>query len=125
MAAVYQLFHPARTQASTRRVGELRLIIPASSEEIALCSPASEPRRRASQGFYGLPLPGPCLAGWTRATSGKAVDAETSLQKQMCGGGVVGTVGSTFLSHHGRALLSTFLLGHFLLHYTCINIWYT
>ena len=24
-------------------------------------SPESEPQRRVSQGFYGLPLPGPCL----------------------------------------------------------------
>ena len=56
-------------------------------------APESEPRRRVSQGFYGLPLPGPCLASQTRVTSGKAVDAETNLQKQMRGGGVVGAVG--------------------------------
>ena len=52
-------------------------------------SPESEPQRRVSQGFYGLPLPGPCLAGRTRVRSGKVVDAEASLQKQMHGGGVV------------------------------------
>ena len=46
-----------------------------------------------SQGFYGLRLPGPSLAGWTGVTSGKVVDAETSLQKQMHGGGLVGAVG--------------------------------
>ena len=49
----------------------------------------SEPGRRVSQGFYGLPLRGPCLAGQTRVRSGKLVDAETSLQKLMCGEGVV------------------------------------
>ena len=36
--------------------------------------------------------------------SGKAVDAEASLQKQMCGEGVVGAVGWTLLSHHGWGL---------------------
>ena len=36
--------------------------------------------------------------------TGKVIDAETSLQKQMCGGGVVGAVGWTLLSHHGRGL---------------------
>ena len=53
-------------------------------------SPESEPRRRVSQGLYGLPLPGPCLAGWTRVRSGKVADAETNLQKQMCGEGWLG-----------------------------------
>ena len=71
-------------------------------------SPESEPGRRVSQGFYGLLLPGPSLAGWTGVTSGKVVDAEASLQKQMCQGGVVGAVGWALLSHHGRGL-STFL----------------
>ena len=56
-------------------------------------SPESEPGKRVSQSFYGLCLPGPSLASWTGVTSGKVVDAETNLQKQMCGGGVVGTVG--------------------------------
>ena len=37
-------------------------------------------------------------------TSGKVVDVETNLQKQMCGGGVVRAVGGTLLSHHGRGL---------------------
>ena len=111
MAVVDQLFHPARNQASTRRVGEFRFITPAGSEEIYYasglrgdCSPESEPRSRVSQGFYGLPPPGPCSASQTRVTSGKVVDAETSLQEQMCGGGVVGAVGWTLLSHHGRGL---------------------
>ena len=49
----------------------------------------SEPRRRISQGFYGLRLPGPCLAGQTRVRSGKGVIVETSLQKWMRGGEVV------------------------------------
>ena len=53
----------------------------------------SELGRRIPQGFYGLRLPGPSLASWTRVTSGKVVDAETNLQKQMRGGGVVGAVG--------------------------------
>ena len=58
VAAVYQLqqlFHLARNQASTRRVGELR----------GDRSPESEPRRGVSQGFYGLVLLGPCLADWS------------------------------------------------------------
>ena len=37
-----QLFHPARNQASTRRVGELRFITPAGSDEIALQSLSPE-----------------------------------------------------------------------------------
>ena len=56
-------------------------------------SPESEPGRRVSQGFYGLRLPGPSMAGWTGVTSCKVVDAETNLQKQMHGGGLVGAVG--------------------------------
>ena len=36
--------------------------------------------------------------------TGKVIDAETSLQKQMWGGGVVGAVGWILLSHHGRGL---------------------
>ena len=67
-------------------------------------SPESEPRRRVSQGFYGLPLPGPCLAGRTGVRSGEGVGAETSSQKQMCGGGWLGAVGWTLLSHRGRDL---------------------
>ena len=45
VATVYQpqrLFHPVRNQASTRRVGELRFITPAGSEEIALQSLSPE-----------------------------------------------------------------------------------
>ena len=42
VAAVYQLFYPVRNQASTRRVGELRFITPAGSEEIALQSLSPE-----------------------------------------------------------------------------------
>ena len=56
-------------------------------------SPESEPRRGVSQGFYGLRLPGPSLTNWTGVTPGKVVDAETNLQKQMLGGGLVGAVG--------------------------------
>ena len=36
--------------------------------------------------------------------SGKVVDAEASLQKQMGGGGVPRAVGWTLLSHHGQGL---------------------
>ena len=53
-------------------------------------SPESEPGRRVSQGFYGLRLPGPSLASLTGVTSGKVVDAETNLQKQMCREGWLG-----------------------------------
>ena len=91
MAVVDQLFYPARNQASTRRVGELRFITPGGLRRDR--SPESEPGRRVSQGFYGLRLPGPSLASWTGVTSGKVVDAETNLQKQMHGGGLVGAVG--------------------------------
>ena len=91
MAAVDQLFDPARNQASTRRVGELRFITAGELRQDR--SPESEPGRRVSQGFYGLRLPGPSLACWTGVTSGKVVDAETNLQKQMHGGGLVGAVG--------------------------------
>ena len=42
VAAVYQLFYLARNQVSTRRVGELRFITPAGSEEIALQSLSPE-----------------------------------------------------------------------------------
>ena len=65
------------------------------------------------EGFTGLlwaPSSGSMLgwSDWTGVRSGKVVDAETSLQKQMCGGGVFGAVGWTLLSHHGRGL--SFLL---------------
>ena len=36
VTVVYQLFYLARNQASTQRVGELRFILPAGSEEITL-----------------------------------------------------------------------------------------
>ena len=39
-----------------------------------------------------------------QVTSGKVVDAEPNLQKQVCGGGVVGAVGWTLLSPHGPGL---------------------
>ena len=42
MAVVDQLFYPARNQASTRRVGELRFITPAGSEKIDLKSLSPE-----------------------------------------------------------------------------------
>ena len=38
-----------------------------------------EPQRRESQGFYGLPLPGPGLASRTGVMSGKVVDAEKQI----------------------------------------------
>ena len=53
-ATVYQLFYPVRNQVSTQRVGELRFItLAGSEEEIAV---RSQPRRRVSQDFYGLVL---------------------------------------------------------------------
>ena len=76
-------------------------------------SPESEPGRRVSQGFYGLCLPGPSLASWTGVTSGKVVDAETNLQKQMHGRGLVGAVGQTLLSHHGWGLSFLHFIGTF------------
>ena len=42
VAAVYPLFYPERNQASTQRVGELRFIMPAGSEEITLRSLSPE-----------------------------------------------------------------------------------
>ena len=96
-----QLFYPARNQASTRRVGELRFLCGRLRGDGA---PESEPRKRVSQGFYGLPLPGPCLASWTGGTSGKVVDVETNLEKQMCVCVAGGAVGWTLLSHHGGGL---------------------
>ena len=42
-----------------------------------------------SHGFYGLVLPGPCLAGQTGMRTGKVVGAEGSLQKGTRGRGVV------------------------------------
>ena len=41
-ATVYQLFYPVRNQVSTQRVGELRFITLAGSEEIALWSLSPE-----------------------------------------------------------------------------------
>ena len=92
MAAVDQHFYPARNPASNQRVGELRFIMPAGGLR-GDRSPESEPGRRVSQGFYGLHLLGPSLASWTGVTSGKVVDVETNLQKQMHEGGLVGAVG--------------------------------
>ena len=62
VATVYQLFYLARNRASTweswrtqvYHMGGLR----------GDCSLESEPPRRVSQGFYGLPLPGSML-GWS------------------------------------------------------------
>ena len=70
----------------------------AGSEEITLWS--LSPKEGFSQGFYGLPLAGSELV----VRSGKVGNEETSLQKQMCGGGVVWAVGWTLLSHHGQGL---------------------
>ena len=55
--------------------------------------------------------------------SGKVVDAEASLQMQMHGGGVVGAVGWTLLSHQPGSLLSTFVSGHFLLQCDSRFLW--
>ena len=76
--------------------------MPGGSEEITLWN--LSPKEGFHKAFYGLPLLGPCLAGRTGVRSGKEVDAETSLQKQMCGGGVGGAVGWTLLGHHGWGL---------------------
>ena len=85
MAAVYQLFYPARNQASTRRVGELRFIMPAGSEEITLQSLSPEEGfHKAFMGYLFL------VRVWrTSMISCKVVDAEASLQEQMHGGEVV------------------------------------
>lgn len=91
MALVDQLFYLARNQASTRRVGELRFITPAGSDEIALQS--LSPEEGFHKAFMGYVFQVPSLASWTGVTSGKVVDAETNLQKQMHGGGLVGAVG--------------------------------
>ena len=99
-AALWLQWISSSTRRETKRaLGEME-----NSGLLRWQSPESEPRRRVSQGFYGLPLPGPCSASQTRVMSGKVVDAETSLREQMCGGGVVGAVGWTLLSHHGRGL---------------------
>lgn len=86
VAVVDQLFYPARDQASTQ---SWRTQVYYAGMLRQDRSPESEPGRRVSQGFYGLPLPGLCLAGQTRVRSGKTAGAEASLQKQMHGGGVV------------------------------------
>ena len=49
-----------------------------------------EPQRRVSEGFYGVALPGLCLAGRIGVRTGGVVIVGATLQKQMCGGGVVG-----------------------------------
>ena len=100
VALVYQLSYPARNQASTQKVGELRFIMPAGSEEITLWS--LSPKEGFHKAFMGQFF---WVHAWrTGVRSGKAVDAEASLQKQMCGEGVVGAVGWTLLSHHGWGL---------------------
>ena len=103
MAAVYELFYPARNQVSTQRVGELRFFTSAGGLR-GDRSPESEPRRRVSQGFYGLALLVPCVAGWTGVRTGMVVIAEATLLKQMRGEGWLGAVGWTLLCHHGRGL---------------------
>ena len=86
-----QLFHPA--EKPSEHLESWRTQVYYASGLRRDGSPESEPGRRVSQGFYGLLLPGPCLASWTGVTSGKVGDAETNLQKQMHGGGLVGAVG--------------------------------
>jgi len=62
-------------------------------------SPESESQKGFHTAFMGYLFQ---LCAWqTRVRSGKVVDAEASLQMQMHGGGVVGAVGWTLLSHHG------------------------
>ena len=51
-------------------------------------SPESEPRRRVSQGFYGLHLPGASLASWTGVTSGQGSRCGNKLtEADVCGRG--------------------------------------
>ena len=89
VAVVYQLFYLARNQAGIQRLGELRFITPEGSMEITLWS--LNPEEGFHKAFMGYLFR---VHAWqTRVTSGKVVDVETSLQKQMCGGGVVGAVG--------------------------------
>jgi len=68
--------HLARNQASTRRVGELRFITQVyyTSRLRGDCALKSKPRRGVSPGFYGLVLPGQCLA-----------DQSENWQRNRCG----------------------------------------
>ena len=85
---------------STRRVGELRVITPAGSEEIALWS--LSPKEGVHKAFMGWFF---WVRAWrTRVRTGKVIDEGTSLQKQMYGRGMVGAVGWTLFSHHGQGL---------------------
>ena len=89
MAAVYQLFYPVRNQASTQRVGEFRLIIPAGSKEITL--QGLSPEKGFHKAFMGYLF---WVHAWqARVRTSRVIDVGASLQKQMCGGGVVGAVG--------------------------------
>ena len=53
VAAVYQLFYLARNQVSTLRVGDLRFMTPAGSEEIDLQSLSPEEEfHKAFMGYF-------------------------------------------------------------------------
>ena len=85
------------------------------------CSLESEPERRVSQGFYGLALLGPCLGDGSEVRQGSRCG--TSLQKQMCGEGLVRGSWLDFAqSSWPGSLLSTFLLGHFLLYPNLLSL---
>ena len=62
----------------------------------------SEPRGGVSQGFYELVLPGPYLADQSENWQGNKMRKQ--VYRSRCGGGVVGAVGWTLFSHHGRGL---------------------
>ena len=82
--------------------------MPAGSEEIALQS--LSPEEGFHKAFMGYVFQ---VQAWTGVTSGKVVDAETNLQKQMCGGEVVGAAGWTLHSHHGWGLSFLHFIGTF------------
>ena len=87
MAAVYQLFYPVRNQGSTQRVGEVRFITLAGSEEIALRS--LSPKEGFHKAFMGWLF---WIRAWrTGVRLGKVVDAEASLQMCVLGGVVRGS----------------------------------
>ena len=77
VATVYQLqqlFHLARNQASTWRVGEFKFITPAGSEEIALWS--LSPKEGVHKAFMGWFF---WVRAWrTRVRTGKVTDAGAS-----------------------------------------------
>ena len=82
---------PGEKPSDTQRVGELRFITPVGSEEIDLQS--LSPEEGFHKAFMGYVFRVHAWLVGLGVTAGKVVDAETNLQEQMCGGGVVGAVG--------------------------------